>query len=139
MLICCFTLAISVEAQFTMKADLYKQRERVDTTMEFPSWSIAQKDSTIIIFNEDSTLFIDNEYNTTYKINSILLWSNGVDDGESDRWIGFMALSTDSNGIVVKMTVMRYESGTILVAILYGGLEFRYQGRKYKKVYPFTI
>jgi hypothetical protein len=132
LLICFFTIFVSVEAQYTIKADLYKQRERSDTMSEFPGWNKVQIDSTIIVFNTDSTFVINNKEKISYKINKILDWSNGVDPGDKDKWTGFMAVGTDSDGCMVKLIIMNYESGTILVTVTYGTLEFRYQCRKYK-------
>ena len=148
-LFCLLIVCISIHAQlklsenvnktaYLMKADLYKQRERVDTTMNFPEWKSAQKDSTLITFKADSTIVIDNEYKDSYKLNRILEWSDGIDN-DRDKWVGFIGVSTDDSGIMTKLTIMKYESGVILITITYGNVEYRYQCRSYKKKYENVI
>jgi hypothetical protein len=131
LLICLFIMFVSTKAQYSIMGDIYKQRERVDTLSEFPDWNEVQKDSTLIVFNEDSTLVINNKEKIAYKINNVFDWSAGVDPFDNDRWNGFMAVCADDDGIMVKLTIIKYESGTILLTVTYGTLEFRYQGRKY--------
>jgi hypothetical protein len=123
----------SVDTAYLMKADLYKQRERVDTTMEFPQWTTAQKDSTVIFFNKDSIIVIENNEKDSYKLNKILEWSDGV-DFDRDKWDGFIAVGRDKDGIMIKLTIMKYASGTILITVTYGNIEFRYQCRPYKRI-----
>ena len=149
-LFCLLIVCVSIHAQiklfestnkaasFLMKADLYKQRERTDTTMKFPEWKSAQKDSTLITFNVDSTIIIENEYKDSYKLNQILEWSDGI-DYDRDKWVGFIGVSTDNSGIMVKLTIMKYESEFILITITYGKIEYRYQCRPYKKKYECII
>ena len=148
MLFSLLVLTVSSQAQFKsykhidntylMKADLYKQRERIDTIMEFPQWGISRKDSTLITFKTDSVIVIENKEKNSYKLNRILEWSNGI-DRDNDAWDGFIAVGTDNNGIMIKLTIMKYISETILITITYGNLEFRYQCRPYKKIEPIIV
>jgi hypothetical protein len=131
-------LCASISAQFILKADLYKERSRADTTMEWPNWNKVQKDSTLITFKTDSIFAIGNEWKDTYKLNKILEWSDGTNN-DNDRWNGFIAIGTDSDGLMVKLTIMKYISGTVLITVTYGNTEFRYQCRKYKPIYPTII
>jgi hypothetical protein len=137
-------MCVSIQAQFSldehvnttyflMKADLYKQRERADTLMEFPQWNPVQKDSTVISFNRDSIFVIENNDKDSYKLNKILEWSDGV-DLDRDKWDGFIAVGKDKDGIMIKLTIMKYASGTILITVTYGNIEFRYQCRSYKRI-----
>lgn len=134
LLFCLFPGFISVEAQFMMKADLYNQRTRKDTLSEFPEFNKSVKDSTMIIFSKDSVLYVNDAQKVSYKINRILKWSNGMDIDDGDKWTGFMSACTDDAGVTVRMIMMKYDSGIILISVLYGNFEFRYQCHKYK--YP---
>jgi hypothetical protein len=62
-----------------------------------------------------------------------LEWSDGV-DLDRDKWDGFIAVGRDKDGIMIKLTIMKYASGTILITVTYGNIEFRYQCRPYKRI-----
>jgi hypothetical protein len=132
-------LCLSIQAQFILKTDLFRRRERADTTEEFPNWGDSIKDSTLIIITKDSLIRIDNIYKDSYKLNKILDRSDGIDLSDGDKWDGIVWVAIDDDGIKVKLIVMKYQSGAILITITYGNLEYRYQGRPYKPIYPITI
>jgi len=134
----------SVQAQeetekFVLKTDLFKQRERTDTTKEFSKWNDSKKDSTLITIKADSIILIANKENDSYKLKEILDRSDGVDLFDGDKWDGIVWLAIDNIGIPVKLTVLKYKSGIILIAITYGNVEYRYQCRPYKKKYECVI
>lgn len=125
--------------EFVLQADLFKQRERQDTTIEFPHWGKSRKDSTLITIRADSLVMIANEEKDSYKLIEILDRAEGIDLIDGDKWDGIMWVATDNSGVQVKLIVMKYVSGTVLITITYGNVEYRYQCRLFKKPYQRII
>ena len=136
LLIMCASVRAQKETrEYVLKTDLYRERERVDTTNEFPNWNASKKDSTLITITSDSLILIANEWKDSYKLKEILEKADGADLSDGDKWDGISWVAFDNNGIKVKLIIMMYKSGTILITITYGNVEYRYQGRAYKKKY----
>ena len=87
-------LTISLQAQkqtreYILQTDLYRHRERNDTTNEFPEWNVSKKDSTLIIITSDSLIIIANEEKDSYKLKEILDRADGTDLSDGDKWHGY--------------------------------------------------
>jgi hypothetical protein len=126
-------LCASIQAQYYLKTDLFKQHERQDTTMEFPRWEDAQDDSTLIAITTDSLIVINNQDKDYYKLVKLLSTAEGTDLNDGDPWVGVKWLATDNTGMMVMLVVQKFKSKTVLITITYGNLEYRYQCRPYKK------
>jgi Ca2+-binding RTX toxin-like protein len=139
LIICASIQAQKQTREYVLKTDLFRQHVRSDTTKEFPDWNASKKDSTLITISSDSLIIIANEGKDSYKLKEILDRADGIDLSDGDKWDGISWIAYDNIGIKVKLIVMKYKSGTILITITYGNVEYRYQCRPYKKKYEQMI
>lgn len=121
-----------LQAQYVIKADLFKQHERADTILEFPHWGDPEDDSTLITFTTDSLLIFDNKEKETFKLDSLLNKSFGADLNDGDKWVGVKWLATDKMGMQTMIVIQKFDSETIMITITYGNVEYRYQCRPLK-------
>jgi hypothetical protein len=125
-------LNIVIQAQYVIKADLFKQRIRQDTINEFPEWGNSQLDSTMIIVTKDSMIMFDNQEKDAYKLKSLLTRGAGINKFDGDKWFGVKWLGMDKSGVFTQIIIQKYDSETIVITITYGNVEYRYQCRPFK-------